>query len=662
MGYQRRVHGDTQQANMLQKTLLLCALAVAYATATPLLSTGKNIVELAVATPELSTLVTALKAGALVDTLSGEGPFTVFAPTNEAFAKLSASILAHLLDPANVKELDAVLEYHVVSGAAVFSNYLKDGETIKTVEGQNVTVSIYNGRVFINNALVTTADVAASNGVIHIIDTVLNMPPAPAPPAPKNIVELAIATPDFSTLATALKAGALVDYLSAKGPFTVFAPTNEAFAKLPAATLTHLLDPANVKELDALLEYHVVSGVAAFVKDLKDEELIKTVEGDNVSIRVNPYGPDEPAVVINIGSTVVYADIAASNGVIHGIDTVLTIPPCPRPAPNMNIVEVAETFDELSTLVTALKAADLEQALAGPTLTIFAPTNQAFERLPKATLAHLLDPANIKELVALLEYHVLPEQASAEQIIKFSKKYSVITTLEGRTVNVRTLPPNSLDEPILVINDAFVTTADIRASNGFIHIIDTVLTVPKPDPKKATICDVVAANPNLSTLNTALKAAEFNYLCETSAPQDPDTFFAPSNAAFDRLPKATLAHLLDPANVGELATLLEYHVAPGLLPNPVAYYSKDLTNGEEIPTLHKNTVTRDNDYVTVTIDPSKAILINSAVVTTADIGAYNGIIHIIDTVLTLPTPAPAVKTITDVAAATPEFATLVPPV
>merc|ERR1712166_21898 len=662
MGYQRRVHGDTQQANMLQKTLLLCALAVAYATATPLLSTGKNIVELAVATPELSTLVTALKAGALVDTLSGEGPFTVFAPTNEAFAKLSASILAHLLEPANVKELDAVLEYHVVSGAAVFSNYLTDGETIKTVEGQNVTVSIYNGRVFINNALVTTADVAASNGVIHIIDTVLNMPPAPAPPASKNIVELAIATPDFSTLVTALKAGGLVDYLSAEGPFTVFAPTNEAFAKLPAATLTHLLDPANVKELDALLEYHVVSGVAAVVKDLKDEELIKTVEGQDVSIRVNPYGPDEPAVVINIGSTVVYADIAASNGVIHGIDTVLTIPPCPTPAPNMTIVEVAETFDELSTLVTALKAADLVQALAGPTLTIFAPTNQAFERLPKATLAYLLDPANIKELVALLEYHVLPEQASAEQIIKFSKKYSVITTLEGQTVTVRTLPPNSLDETILVINDAFVTSPDIRASNGFIHVIDTVLTLPKPDPKKMTICDVVAANPDLSTLNTALKAAEFGYLCETSEPQYPDTFFAPSNAAFDRLPKATLAHLLDPANAGELATLLEYHVAPGLLPNPIAYYSKDLTDGEEIPTLHVNTVTRANDYVTVTIDPSKAILINNAFVTTADIGAYNGVIHIIDTVLTLPTPAPAVKTITDVAAATPEFATLVTPV
>merc|ERR1712166_717171 len=172
------------------------------------------------------------------------------------------------------------------------------------------------------------------------------------------------------------------------------------------------------------------------------------------------------------------------------------------------------------------------------------------------------------------------------------------------------------------------------------------------------IVEVAETFDELSTLVTALKAADL-----VQALAGPTlTIFAPTNQALERLPKATLAHLLDPANIKELATLLEYHVAPGLLPNPIAYYSKDLTDGEKIPTLHINTVTRANDYVTVTIDPSKAILINNAVVTTADIGAYNGVIHIIDTVLTLPTPAPAVKTITDVAAATPEFATLVTPV
>merc|ERR1711957_947224 len=122
------------------------------------------------------------------------------------------------------------------------------------------------------------------NGVIHIIDTILSLP------VPKTIVDLAVATPDLSTLVAALKAGGLVDTLSGKGPFTVFAPTNEAFAKLPPATLAHLLDPANVKELDAVLTYHVVAGVAAFSKELTDGEKIKTVEGQDVTASISAAG------------------------------------------------------------------------------------------------------------------------------------------------------------------------------------------------------------------------------------------------------------------------------------------------------------------------------------------------------------------------------------
>merc|ERR1712166_761864 len=178
-----------QRANMLQKTLLLCALAVAYVTAAPLLSTGKTIVDLAVATPDLSTLVAALKAGGLVETLSGKGPFTVFAPTNEAFGKLPKATLAHLLKPANVKELDAILTYHVVSGVAAFSKDLTDGEKIKTVEGQSVVAHVSAAGVMINDATVKTADIAASNGVVHIIDAVL----IPKAPAGKTIVDLAVA-------------------------------------------------------------------------------------------------------------------------------------------------------------------------------------------------------------------------------------------------------------------------------------------------------------------------------------------------------------------------------------------------------------------------------------------------------------------------------------
>merc|ERR1712195_453368 len=175
---------------------------------------GFNIVEVAAAQPELSTLVTALKAGKLVDALSAKGPFTVFAPTNEAFAELPKAKLAHLLDPANLKELDAVLEYHVVAGTAAFVKDLTDGEKIKTVEGDDVLIKI-------NSATAIITDIAASNGVIHIINKVLDPSTAGF-----NIVEVAATQPELSTLVTALKAGKLVDVLSAKGPFTVFAPAN----------------------------------------------------------------------------------------------------------------------------------------------------------------------------------------------------------------------------------------------------------------------------------------------------------------------------------------------------------------------------------------------------------------------------------------------------
>ena len=142
---------------------------------------GKTIVDLAVATPDLSTLVTALKAGGLVGTLSGQGPFTVFAPTNEAFTALPNGVLANLLKPENKAKLDDVLTYHVVAGT-VRAEDLKDGEKLRTLEGKELTVRLSGKEVLINSAKVTTADVNASNGVVHIIDEVLLPAGGPAPP------------------------------------------------------------------------------------------------------------------------------------------------------------------------------------------------------------------------------------------------------------------------------------------------------------------------------------------------------------------------------------------------------------------------------------------------------------------------------------------------
>merc|ERR1712032_25164 len=223
-----------------------------------------------------------------------------------------------LLDPKNIKQLDSILEYHVVSGAAVFSKDLKAKQSVKTLQGENLSVQKQWGRVTINGkARVTTADVAASNGVVHIIDTVL-IPPAAAPAPSKSIVELAVGTKDLSTLVAALKAGKLVTALEASGPFTVFAPTNEAFAKLPKKTLSMLLDPKNIKQLDSILEYHVVSGAAVFSKDLKAKQSVKTLQGENLSVQKR-WG----RVTINGKARVTTADVAASNGVVHIINAVL---------------------------------------------------------------------------------------------------------------------------------------------------------------------------------------------------------------------------------------------------------------------------------------------------------------------------------------------------
>jgi len=300
------------------------------ATTTAVSGPSKNIVELAQGSSDLSTLVTALKAGDLVAALQGKGPFTVFAPSNAAFAKLPKATLESLLEPDNKDKLVGILTYHVVSGAAVYSKDLKATQNVKTLQGDDVLVTSSSAGVTINgNSKVTAADIAATNGVVHIIDTVL-MPPTPkatttAVSGPsKNIVELAQGSSDLSTLVTALKAGDLVAALQGKGPFTVFAPSNAAFAKLPKATLESLLEPDNKDKLVGILTYHVVSGAAVYSKDLKATQNVKTLQGDDVLVTSSSAG-----VTINGNSKVTAADIAATNGVVHIIDTVL-MPPTPK--------------------------------------------------------------------------------------------------------------------------------------------------------------------------------------------------------------------------------------------------------------------------------------------------------------------------------------------
>merc|ERR1711935_587997 len=161
-------------AKFLSAIGLLFVAALALAAPTP----TQNIVQLAAGIPDLSTLVTALEAGKLTTALSGNGPFTVFAPTNEAFAALPPATLASLLSPANIKQLDAILEYHVIAGAAVRAEDLKASQNVKTLEGQEVHINKISGSVTVQNAKVIQADVGATNGVVHVISGVLSPPTA----------------------------------------------------------------------------------------------------------------------------------------------------------------------------------------------------------------------------------------------------------------------------------------------------------------------------------------------------------------------------------------------------------------------------------------------------------------------------------------------------
>ncbi len=157
-------------------TFGLLAVVLAFSLSSNLKAQDKDIVELAVATDALSTLVAAVKAGGLVETLQSDGPFTVFAPTNEAFEKLPDGVVDMLLKPENKDALVSVLTYHVVAGK-VKSTDLSDGMTAKTVEGNEITIDISYGKVSIDNAKVAKADIMASNGVVHVIDTVI-LPPS----------------------------------------------------------------------------------------------------------------------------------------------------------------------------------------------------------------------------------------------------------------------------------------------------------------------------------------------------------------------------------------------------------------------------------------------------------------------------------------------------
>ena len=274
-----------------------------------------DIVHTAQHAGQFNTLLAALEAADLADALRGPGPFTVFAPTDKAFAALPAGTVESLLKPENKAKLQAILKYHVVAGKVMSSDLIKYNNA-KTLHGNKVQLTLR-----VNNARVTKPDIKTTNGVIHVLDRVI-LPDSAKPIAghatnkapartDKTIVQTAIDAGQFNTLVTAIKAADLAEALSGKGPFTVFAPTDAAFAKLPAGTVESLVKPENKAKLQAILKYHVIPAKLGS-NDIVTAHTVKTLSGK----------PIYPSLSVD-DAALQTKNIYCRNGVIHVIDTVI---------------------------------------------------------------------------------------------------------------------------------------------------------------------------------------------------------------------------------------------------------------------------------------------------------------------------------------------------
>ena len=498
------------------------------------------------------TLVDALVQADLVSTLQGDGPFTVFAPTDQAFADAGIDLSTFDTDE-EIAVLTDILLYHVYTAGAVYAADVTDGLTVAMANGDDASFTVTDGTVMIGDATVTTADVMASNGVIHVIDKVL-MPPADL----VDIAAVAMSTGMHDSLVAALVKADLVSTVQGDGPFTVFAPTDQAFTNA-GIDLDSFTTDEEIAALTNILLYHVYSG-AVNAADVTDGLAVQMVNGDYAQFTVT-----EGTVMIE-DATVTAADVMASNGVIHVIDKVL-MPPAPYTGvgicynsathmiaagasmeecgaymyvenysmngqeftgcyntvshsltdttqaicesymwtPPVDIATTAMSTGIHTSLVAALSASELVATLQGDgPFTVFAPTDQAFADAG-IDLAAFTTDEDIAALTDILLYHVYSGAVNAADVT------------DGLTVAMVNGDDASftVTDGTVMVGDATVTTADVMASNGVIHVIDKVLMPPADEPVVPEGCDFVIGltDDGMAFDNTDLSIAVGETVC-----------------------------------------------------------------------------------------------------------------------------------------------------
>ncbi|QLE01947.1 fasciclin domain-containing protein [Galbibacter sp. BG1] len=563
-----------------------------------------TITETAATDPDLTTLVAALSRTGLDATLNQEGTFTVLAPTNQAFVDLGVD-LASISDA----DLENILLNHVF-GEVLLAADLSTSYKSTLAMGPNETmVSMFintDDNVEFNGVSSPIAtDITATNGVIHKVDGVLTIP---------SVRDHALANPNFSILVEALERfgdqyTGLLDGTEGS-PFTVFAPTNEAFANLLDMLGAESLDGIDDETLEAVLTYHVVAGANATSGALTDGQMVSTALGEDLTIGTADGGV-QVMDATEVDANVIAADVQAGNGVIHAIDKVL-LPQVVLDAMNPTIAGFVSMNDDYSSLLAAVQKAGLVETLSAEDaeLTVFAPNNAAFAAFLEANSFASLDDVPEDVLTQVLLNHVIAGEVMSGDL---STMYgsTMATNADGDNLSLYI----NTDDGVMLNGVSTVTAADIEVSNGIIHAVDAVIGLP-------TVVTFATADANFSSLVDALVAADTDFVSVLSGTENaPFTVFAPINSAFDELPAVP--------SEPTLSAVLSHHVIAN-----ANLRSSDLSDGAMATSL-------EGDDITVTIpgaDDNIAQLTDGSgntgiQVIAVDVQATNGVIHAVNKVL-----------------------------
>lgn len=563
------------------------------------MGTNSNVVGVIQSNPDLSTLSGAIAAANLQTALSGPGPFTIFAPTNDAFAKLDPAVLNNIISTPSL--LTALLQYHVVSGN-VMSSDLTPGPVNTLLSGQSIDVSISGGMVTLNGSSnVIDADLKATNGVVHIIDEVL----LPEDFVAQTIVQIAASNPDFSILVSALSKPELADLLAAANDptsdLTVFAPNNAAFNATLEALGKESIDDLPVGLLREIVMYHIVGG-AVMSSELTNGDVPTLLEGESVTVDITD------GVMID-NSKVIAADIKAINGVIHVVDGVL-LPSYAATAVG-TISEIIVFDPDYTILVESLKIAELlETVSTTDNLTLFAPDNAAFV----AAGITSLDGLDKEALTPILLYHVLGAKVLSTEL----PADGMATTLSSDQM----MYLGYLNNGVVLINGLTqITGVDMEKSNGVVHTINRTLVPPSGDVVDIAVALADMGDDSEFTTLVSLLASD-TYSDVTTALKDADnvTVFAPTDAAFAEISE-TIATLTEE----QIRTVLQYHAAPARV------FSSQLVDGQVIGMLSGETVMVNISTEGVTLTDKSGG--DDAEVIEVNVHGSNGVIHVVDKVL-----------------------------